>query len=727
MKSMKYYLPRQRYLCLMLTLLFCQMGFAKSERQTISLNGDWQIAEGSYAEMPNTFNATVPVPGLADMATPPFEGAGDLGKINKKSKIKSPPKDSRREAFWYRKTFELKGAVPDIVQLRIRKAKYTIKVFVNGVVVGESKMCFSPNTFDISKAVKGNGQPNTVTVRVGSSPAALKFNDSWGFDGEKLKYIPGIYDDVDLICSSAPFITEVQLVPNINDQTLRIIARIENGSKPAKIALSGWVSESVSGKSVEKEKSQSIKLGAYESHTYDFTIPIKEARLWSPNDPFLYQLKLSTGADTWTSRFGMRHFAFDPVTKKGKLNNKTYYLRGTNICIFRFFEDAARGNKPWDKEWARTVIRRCKEMNWNCMRVCIGPLPDFWYDLCDEEGFLVQDEYPLWCKGPKTPSNEDIIAEGSIWLKNHINHPSIFMWDIQNESRGIPTKEAVQALRKIDLSERPWDNGYEAPDLPTDPIETHPYFFMFYAGEKGREIDPEGILVPGFNHLKTPGNGPTQISKEGGDYDQHPIMINEYGWIWLDRKGDPTELTKHLYPKLFPAGSTPEQRLERWSYYLAAMTEYWRANRLCAGVLHFTVLSYSRPGGYTSDNFKNIETLEFDPYFKKYVGDSFSPVGVMIDFWKENLPINSKTIPIAVSVINDFDTDWEGTLKLILSNEEGSVSVQERSVKVLGLGNHREPFMLTLPPQAGTYKMVAELHQVNGKIIQSVRQFKLEK
>ncbi|HEX41339.1 MAG TPA: hypothetical protein ENN81_04675, partial [Phycisphaerales bacterium] len=68
--------------------------------------------------------------------------------------------------------------------------------------------------------------------------------------------------------------------------------------------------------------------------------------------------------------------------------------------------------------------------------------------------------------------------------------------------------------------------------------------------------------------------------------------------------------------------------------YLAALTEFWRAHRRCAGVLHFCGLGYSRPGfeerplgGATSDHFIDLEKLEFEPMFEQYVRDAFAPVG----------------------------------------------------------------------------------------------------
>ena len=78
-------------------------------REVISLDGQWRIAEGSMDAVPKDFDRKIPVPGLADMAEPAFEGVGF--------------KSDKRRAFWYRRTFKLKTNVPEVAILKINKAK----------------------------------------------------------------------------------------------------------------------------------------------------------------------------------------------------------------------------------------------------------------------------------------------------------------------------------------------------------------------------------------------------------------------------------------------------------------------------------------------------------------------------------------------------------------------------------------------------------------------------
>ena len=83
-----------------------------SRRNTISLNGNWQIAEGTKDVIPNEFNHTVQVPGLVSLATPSFKES-----------------DPSTEVFWYRRTFTIEGIIPVVAMLKIAKAMFGTKVW----------------------------------------------------------------------------------------------------------------------------------------------------------------------------------------------------------------------------------------------------------------------------------------------------------------------------------------------------------------------------------------------------------------------------------------------------------------------------------------------------------------------------------------------------------------------------------------------------------------------
>ena len=142
----------------------------------------------------------------------------------------------------------------------------------------------------------------------------------------------------------------------------------------------------------------------------------------------------------------------------------------------------------------------------------------------------------------------------------------------------------------------------------------------------------------------------------------NPIIINEYDWLWLNRDGSPTTLTQKVFENLLGPEATAAQRRALSARYHAALTEFWRAHRACAGVLHFCGLGYSRTNGQTCDNFIDIEKLRFEPEFKRYMADAFAPVGLMIDEWRAQLPAG-KELDVPVVVINDLYQDWKGKVR----------------------------------------------------------------
>jgi hypothetical protein len=678
---------------------------AEGGRQVVSLDGTWQIAEGSLAEKPKLFDHQAPVPGLADMAAPAFEGVG----------VKD--KDPRREAFWYRREFTLPAAVPSVAQLKIHKACYGTRVWLNGQLLGDHAACFTPGLFDVRKQLRGNGQPNELVVRVGASHTALPESVPWGHDFEKIRYIPGIYDSVELILSGAPHVVRVQAVPDVPGKEVRVAVVVATADQPIE-GVRLTVREAVSRKIVGTATQLAIvPWNPGREETIKLTAAIDGCRLWSPEDPFLYELEVSTAGDTLVTRFGMRSFTFDAQSKRAVLNGRPYYLRGTNICIYRFFEDPLRGDKPWREDWVRQVIRAFRSMHWNACRYCIGFPPELWYRIADEEGLMIQDEFPVWGQTGDVPT---LTGQYREWMQERWNHPSVVIWDGQNETpKQEVTGKAINAVRSLDLSHRPWDNGWASPGLPTDVYEAHPY----------RHINAK-FRMSEFAHMSPkpgdPGSWPGNPMPNRGD---NPIIINEYGWLWLNRDGTPCTLPirDHSYERLLPPNTrhpTPDQYREAYARTLAAKTEFWRCGRKVAGVLHFCGLGYSRPGGQTSDNFITLDPPTLEPHFLRHVRDAFAPVGLMIDFWADEVP-GGTTLKVPVVVINDLGKEWVGPLGVIgfkMAGKPEMIFLKNFQAKVPALGREVFTFEVTVPAGPGNYKLIAELCEA-GQPVYSRRDF----
>ncbi len=682
---------------------------AEERRTVIVLDGHWQIAEGSWQEKPKNFAHWVPVPGLVDLSNPPFVEVG------------TQESRKHREAFWYRRVFRLEGPKPPLIRLKINKAKYGKKVYVNGHYVGEHWPCFTACVFDITPFVRADGAENEILIAVGADPQQLPSGVANGWDFEKIRYIPGIYDSVMVFLSGEPHIVRAQAVPEIVSQLVRFYVVLRATRESTNSPVEVRVFEVSSGRLVGQASLPEVQVPAGQDVEVELPVSLHPCRLWSPEDPFLYLAIISTKGDTLQQRFGMREFRFDPETRRPLLNGRVYYLRGTNVCIFRFFEDPLRGSLPWQEDWVRRLHWVFKSMHWNGMRYCIGFPPEKWYDIADEVGLLIQDEFPIWYlrNWPKDLTWQNLAQEYGEWIQERWNHPSVIIWDAQNESMTEETGRAIQAVRHLDRSQRPWDNGWGAPQSPTDVFESHPYPFASSRGQpsrfrlgqladKPREPDVEG----GIRGNTIPNKG------------RNPVIINEYGWLWLNRDGSPTTLSQANYDALLGPEASGDQRRELYARYIAVMTEFWRSGRLVAGVFHFCGLSYSRPGGETSDNFIDIESLTLEPFFARFVRDAFAPRIAILDFWSEQLSPGA-FLEVPVIVLNDESEEFSGTVRLLLRQGGREVVVDEANCSVPGAGTIRLMFKVSVPEDVGIYELIAELLVPEGEHVHSVRQFRV--
>jgi beta-galactosidase len=692
--------------------------FGKNElRNIINLNGKWDISESKTSTLPVKYTNSTVVPGLVDRTETPFDSVGF--------------KCSKRNFYNYHRTFKLPHNLPAKALLKIHKASYGTRVFLNGREVGYNPFCFTPTLFDIREFLKP-GQANDITIQIGAYLDNIPDTIPNGSDFEKIKYIAGIYDNVEIILSGYPFINNIQIAPDIKQQQIRIQAEIESDRDVPDFTLDFAVSEYKTGKKVVRGVSpiESLKKGI---NKIDFQVQIPDCKLWSPESPFLYKLSISTGIDSKTEHFGMRSFRFDKDNKKAYLNDKPYAMLGTNVCIHRFFEDPSRGKLPWDKKWVKKLHLKFKDMNWNCIRYCIGFPPEAWYEIADETGLLIQDEYPMWSAGtPVSFTKNAFSAEYKCWMRERWNHPCVVIWDAQNESITPKTGLALNEVRRLDLSNRPWDNGYASPQAETDCIESHPYLFMKYHQLNGQHNDEPaiGYMKEFFDTIRIPDNDPNQWSPSRQGHYNNPIIINEYDWLWINRNGTTTTLTDGVYNTLFNLKSLNENQLRTvHAENIGFLTEYWRCHRSAAAIMHFCGLGYSRasnPRGQTSDNFIDIKKLEYDPYFHKILKNKFAPLCIMIDKWDKTYPKGELTVP--VYVINDLPEKWEGELTLTLKNGKNQIQRYVAKVKIEPSGQTIQEFKIKMNDQFNNqdeYEMISELVFKNEKISSS-RKFRLQ-
>jgi hypothetical protein len=700
-------------------------------RTTISLNGKWQIEDSKDDEpIPISWNHVVAVPGLAHSAEPAFPQVDQFdsrmliqnrvsqGKLPKTAIVYNAGVSHQdRNWFWYRRTFEL-SETKSVAILRINKAQFGAAVWLNGARIGDHLPCFTAAVLDVSKAIRRG--TNELIVRVGAHPGVLPATVSGGTDFEKIRWTPGIYDSVSLALSENPVIETVQIAPKIADSSITVQTALRNfGSSPVSFRLAQQVHRWRQSTIVATSAPESIVLASGESKVVLQSIVIPGALLWSPESPNLYTLETSTDGDTVSTRFGMREFRFDTATKRAYLNGRVYFMRGSNITLHRFFEDPLSGTLPWDEAWVRKLLVAIPhEMHWNSFRFCIGPVPDHWLEIADEAGLLIQNEYFVWTghdwHGPENQVHFDIdemIREYTEWMRDNWNHPSVVIWDANNETWDPAFGEKIiPAVRGLDLSNRPWENSYNPAEGPGDPVEDHPY---------EHQVMADGGPPFSMTTLES------SSSKAPGAPSAHALILNEYGWLWLNRDGSPTELTKNLYPALLGNNSTPEQRLALNAYLLAGLTEYWRAYRQYAAVLHFVYLTASDPAGYTSDHFRDVRKLELHPEFRDYMSNAFAPVGVYLCFWQPSVePASLQSLQ--VMLVNDEDREVEGTLTLVLENSKRErVASQSTKFRIGALGQSTLYSDFKFPATTGDFLLRAIIGYGKGESTQSRRYVKI--
>ena len=699
-----------RSLLLCLAGIFIARAACATERVTLPLDGTWRIDESvSPSSIPTAFAHTVQVPGLADLAEPGFK---DVNLFDSRelisNRIRTPgsnvPESARvlsagiprqaRNYFWYRKTFRA-GSPRSVATLKVAKAQFGTYVWLNGKPIGQHAGCFTAGYFDLTDAIRWSDN-NDLLIRVGAHPAVLPDTYPTGTDFEKLQWTPGIYDSVSVEFADNPRIESVQVAPRIATSEILVQTRLINRGPAGEFLLGHSVKFGKNARVVARSEPMRVKLEAGETRSLTATIRIPSARLWTPENPVLYMLESRTDGDSVRTRFGMREFRSEAKTKRFYLNGQVRYLRGTNITLHRFFEDPDRGALPWDEAWVRRLLVDIPHrMHWDTIRFCIGPVPDKWLEIADEAGLLIQNEFfvwtgePSWDKGySRTYDVPETIRQYSEWVRDNWNHPSVVIWDANNESlEPLFGEKIIPAVRGLDLSHRPWENSFNPPAAPDDPREDHPYLFI------NDYFGTENLFNPASLE-KMDGSGVTNGTKS-----EHTRLINEYGWLWLNRDGTPTPLTQRLYARLLGSDATSEQRLSLYAYLLAAETEFWRAHRQYAGVLHFVYLTSGGPGSYTADHFRNVKALELEPHFADYLGEAFKPLGVYLNFHQPKLTTGTTRV-FKIMLVNDRDIAAKGTLALTLQTEPGVIVARTQapfSVKALGDAAFELPLVVPRP------------------------------
>ncbi len=671
----------------------------RGDRLTVSLDGTWALGvqESDEIVTPPTvpevdFINSIPVPGLYHSA------AYDMG-------------DYTGRLTWYQKTVVLQDQPTEQVLLYIEQAQYGRHIYVNGHYVDSYLYNYSHSYTDITEyLVRGE---NTIAIMLGSYSAQFNAKSTEYhvlYDGESTEDEPGITGSVSLIFNAAPEVQAVQTLPHLEEGSVEVQVTLLNRSDKAVTSdITVTVYElGVFENGVANQKEVKVgeitvsaaKVRAGTTETFLTTvIPLSDwsrDKCWTPDSPFLYRVEVKTTGDTYSDRFGMRTFDFDPVTKYARLNGDIFFIKGTNVAIERYYDDPLCGTTPWEEDWIRKLYSEFRAVGWTAFRTHLGNANEKWFDIADEMGMMIVDEYPQWGDQDGCVL-ETFLPEIYAWIDLRSNHPSLIIFDAQNEAaHDVFIDEIIRMGRAYDLQKRPWENGWRAPVGENDPVECHPY-----------HIGVNGISGLGNMDNKTPIITLADIGWTSSDYPDYPYFINEHGEYWISREGAAMSATAGTWNAALP-GATNEERLAYYAELMAAQIETYRAGRAYVGIFFFCGLASSFPTaqGVTCDvlspDVSTAASLEIRPYTKELLANAYADLGIAVECYTEEVR-RGERIRLPITLINDTGraiTDLPVTVKLmsgdtVLWAERVTMSVDAFSADAKGLST--ENLSVTVP------------------------------
>ena len=633
----------------------------------VALNGTWQLQPGM--DIPERFDYHIAVPALVDVAEPALNW-------------------SEHNFFWYHKSFKLTPSEKsDKIILQIEQVKYGTQVWINGHNIGSDIACYTSQEFDLTPYIRFDAE-NELLVRVGRKES-LPEHSAVGSDFEKISWIPGIWGDVWLHLYGGGRVNWTRINSDITDGTVDIYSEIESWQKTIKqpFRLRYVVREKESQRIVAESPVFSIEVSKKANTEHFCRLRLKGFQLWSPEKPFLYELEVelrdSKGlAHRRTIPFGLREFAI----RNGSfyLNGRRRVLLGSNIPFHRMLSDTTRGLLPWDTSWIRkALVEIPKAHNMFFFRFHLGHAYNKWYDIADEGGILLQDEWMFWTSGG---SRDQIRKEFTAWIRENINHPSIVIWDPLNESEDEwITGELIPELKKID-PDRPWEM--------VDFGEDHPYIYSLGPVLNGEKF---GFSRSVFD---------LQKSKQA-------TMINEYIWWWLDREGNPTPLTQIVVERWLGNSYNKDALLEHQAFLAQELTELWRRLDIDA-ILPFVYLSVGE-GATANWFFGPLKDLRPKPVLSA-LKNAFAPLGVSLELWDRHFLISEQR-EIPLYLFNDTNKDARLTARIVLSGIGEECEVFRKTISAAAGRHVRVSAPIIFPQWTGKYDITATLEDQSGRVL----------
>lgn len=437
-----------------IALLFSMSIFAQKQARIVEdFNKNWNFKLGDY---PEAVNANYNVSNWRTLQLPhdwSIEGA-----FGKDSKTKQAQGFLPAGKGWYRKVFTIPASWKSkTISIEFDGVFKNSEVFINGKSLGIRPNGYISFSYDLSPYLN-YGQANTIAVKVDNDAQP---NSRW-YTGS------GIYRNVRLVTSEklhvgkwGTFVTTPEVSTKKSKVHLEVTIDNDNDTSREFTLVTSILDAK------NKEVANKISIEKIEAKTFEtkvHNLDVLKPQLWDTENPYLYKVitkiyEKSVLVDNYETPLGFRFFNFD--SEKGfSLNDVPTKILG--VCLHH--DNGALGAVENIHAVRRKLILM-KEMGANAIRMSHNPHSLEMMQLCDEMGFIVQDEaFDVWEKKKVT---NDYHKDWDAWHKQDLedfikrdrNHPSVMMWSIGNEIReqfdstGIAiTRELAKIVKSLDTT-----------------------------------------------------------------------------------------------------------------------------------------------------------------------------------------------------------------------------------------------------------------------------------
>ena len=603
---------------------------------------------------------------------------------------------------WYKRTVTIpKSWSNQRVFLTIGASDWETSVWLDGVLVGRHQGGYTPFSFDLSTHAKYD-TPQYLVIRVDDKRRDFTLYGKQGYGNAR-----GIWQTIYLEARGKNYIDALHFSPDIDKNKVK--AEVYLNDALANNTDIQFVIKTPNGDIVTKQSFPKNR------DKTAFEIDIPNPRLWTLEDPFLYEVTVRINDDVVKSYFGMRKISVVNLPNTTypyiALNNQPVYLQ---LTLDQSYHPEGFYTFPTD-EFMKNEIKLCKDIGLNGLRTHIKidiPRKLYW---ADKLGLLIMSDLPNSWGEPDEHAQAESERTLRELIKRDFNHPAIFSWIVFNETWGLTTKvlENGKNNSKYLPKTQNWVASmyYLAKSLdPTRLVEDNS--ICCGRGHTETDINSWHEYLPGWGweeHLakidKNTFEGSTHHFEEGFKQGKQPNINSECGNVWgydgstgdVDWSYDYHQMMNvfRKYPKV--AGwlyTEHHDVINEWNGYwrFDRTQKFTGLNDMVAGMSDkdFHADFYLSTGNDICTTLKGGETLDVPLFISAMSGKAIKGNQLFVEYEAEMMDKTGDTEPVTKGRIPFDYQPWLqkqlpslkislpdraglGIVKLILKDGDGNV------------------------------------------------------